>query len=81
MMFAAVTLQGSVTLSLKGTADVTARTTIGNVPIAGVPFDVSSSLKGAPCLFLRKVVVIQIFPNRYQWPRGHRFLEQRLRDR
>ncbi len=31
---------------LKGTADVVARTTIGDVPISGIPFNVSTSLKG-----------------------------------
>jgi hypothetical protein len=45
-MFAAVTLQPSVDLQLTGTADVTARTTIGDVPISGIPFIVPSSLKG-----------------------------------
>ncbi|KAL0956087.1 hypothetical protein HGRIS_002255 [Hohenbuehelia grisea] len=45
-MFAHVQLQDHVELDLKGSADVTARTTIGDVPIAGIPFSVSSSLSG-----------------------------------
>ncbi|THV03542.1 hypothetical protein K435DRAFT_962414 [Dendrothele bispora CBS 962.96] len=45
-MLAAVTLKQSVDLTLKGSADVTARTSIGDVPISGIPFDVTSSLQG-----------------------------------
>jgi len=45
-MLAAVTLKQSVDLSLNGSADVTARTTIGDVPISGIPFDVESTLQG-----------------------------------
>jgi hypothetical protein len=45
-MFAGVTLTADLALDLKGTADVTAKTTIGNVPISGIPFSVPSSLKG-----------------------------------
>jgi hypothetical protein len=45
-MFAGVTLLDNINLTLKGTADVSARTTIGDVPISGIPFDVASSLKG-----------------------------------
>ncbi|KAF5386260.1 hypothetical protein D9615_002421 [Tricholomella constricta] len=45
-MFAGVTLLEEVDLTLKGSADVTAKTTIGNVPISGIPFNVASSLKG-----------------------------------
>ncbi|KAF5389363.1 hypothetical protein D9757_004389 [Collybiopsis confluens] len=45
-MFAAVTLSGSVPLDLDGTAQVTAKTAIGNVEISGIPFNVSSSLGG-----------------------------------
>jgi hypothetical protein len=46
-MLAGVTNKDELELTLKGTADVTARTTIGNVPISGIPFNVPSSLKGA----------------------------------
>lgn len=45
-LFADVTLQGSVSLGLHGTANVSAKTSIGNVPISGVPFDVTSQLRG-----------------------------------
>jgi hypothetical protein len=45
-MFADVTLQSSVSLELRGTADILAKTSIGNVPISGIPFDVTSQLKG-----------------------------------
>lgn len=45
-MFAGVTLLPEVELDIKGTADVTAKTSIGNVPITGIPFNVPSSLKG-----------------------------------
>ncbi|TFK44582.1 hypothetical protein BDQ12DRAFT_661303 [Crucibulum laeve] len=45
-MFAGVTLMDTLDLELKGTADVTARTSIGDIPISGIPFDVPSSLKG-----------------------------------
>ncbi|KAL0580357.1 hypothetical protein V5O48_000210 [Marasmius crinis-equi] len=45
-VFAAVTTQGQIDLQLRGTADVTARTTIGDVPITGINFNVPSSLKG-----------------------------------
>ncbi|KAF8626824.1 hypothetical protein AX15_004657 [Amanita polypyramis BW_CC] len=45
-MFAGVTLQNSVSLELRGSADVSAKTSIGNVPISGIPFDVTSQLKG-----------------------------------
>ncbi|KIK68835.1 hypothetical protein GYMLUDRAFT_34828 [Collybiopsis luxurians FD-317 M1] len=45
-MFAAVTLSSSVSLGLDGTANVTAKTSIGDVPISGIPFNVSSSLSG-----------------------------------
>ncbi|KAG6908393.1 hypothetical protein DXG01_004822 [Tephrocybe rancida] len=44
-MFAGVTLLDDLDLTLKGTADVIAKTSVGNVPIA-VPFSVPSSLKG-----------------------------------
>lgn len=36
----------STNLGLKGSADVTARTSIGDVPIAGMAFDVSTTLGG-----------------------------------
>ncbi|KAK1218918.1 hypothetical protein PQX77_018360 [Marasmius sp. AFHP31] len=45
-LFAAVTTGDNVNLNLRGSADVTARTTIGDVPISGIMFDVPSSLKG-----------------------------------
>ncbi|KXN90203.1 hypothetical protein AN958_04693 [Leucoagaricus sp. SymC.cos] len=45
-LFAGATLMDTVSLGLKGTADVTARTSIGDVPIAGIPIDATSSLKG-----------------------------------
>ncbi|KAI0668274.1 hypothetical protein C8Q78DRAFT_1081656 [Trametes maxima] len=44
--FAAVTDTSNVDFELKGSADVTARTTIGDVPISGIPFNVTTSLKG-----------------------------------
>lgn len=44
--FAAVTDTAAVEFDLKGTADVVAKTAIGNIPISGIPFDVSSNLKG-----------------------------------
>ncbi|TFY74322.1 hypothetical protein EWM64_g9690, partial [Hericium alpestre] len=44
--FAAVTDTQSVEFELKGSADVTARMSIGDVLIAGIPFNVSTSLKG-----------------------------------
>lgn len=45
-LFQQVTDTSQSVLTLKGTADVTAKTTIGNVPIAGIPFNVPSSLVG-----------------------------------
>ncbi|KAI0072486.1 hypothetical protein K474DRAFT_1678619 [Panus rudis PR-1116 ss-1] len=44
--FAAVTDTSSVDFGLSGTANVVAKTSIGNVPISGIPFDVDSNLKG-----------------------------------
>ncbi|KAI0660249.1 hypothetical protein C8Q70DRAFT_914138 [Cubamyces menziesii] len=44
--FAAVTDTSGIEFELKGTADVVARTTIGDVPISGIPFNVTTSLKG-----------------------------------
>ncbi|KAG1785555.1 uncharacterized protein HD556DRAFT_110398 [Suillus plorans] len=45
-MFAQVTDKVSADLELSGTADVTAKTAIGDVPISGIAFDVPSSLSG-----------------------------------
>jgi hypothetical protein len=45
-IFAGATLMDELDLSLKGTADVTAKTSIGNVPISGIPIKTTSSLKG-----------------------------------
>ncbi|KAH9835153.1 uncharacterized protein C8Q71DRAFT_764402 [Rhodofomes roseus] len=44
--FAGVTLQNGVAFELSGAANTTARTPIGDVPISGIPFNVSSSLAG-----------------------------------
>jgi hypothetical protein len=46
VMFAEVTDTDSAVFDLSGTADVTAKTSIGDVPISGIPFDVTSTLKG-----------------------------------
>lgn len=45
-MFAGATLMDELDLTLKGSADVTAKTSIGNVPISGIPIKTTSSLKG-----------------------------------
>ncbi|KAG2368054.1 hypothetical protein BDR07DRAFT_1391769 [Suillus spraguei] len=45
-MFAQVTDKSSADLGLSGTADVTAKTAIGDIPISGIAFDVISSLAG-----------------------------------
>lgn len=45
-MFAGVTLLNKLDLTLKGSADITAKTAIGNVAISGVPFNVPSTLTG-----------------------------------
>ncbi|KIM45161.1 hypothetical protein M413DRAFT_332807 [Hebeloma cylindrosporum] len=45
-LFAGVTLTPDLEVELRGAADVVARTKIGDVPIAGVPIDVTSHLKG-----------------------------------
>ncbi|KAJ4468227.1 hypothetical protein J3R30DRAFT_3715154 [Lentinula aciculospora] len=45
-LLAAVTILSSVSLGLDGTANVTAKTTIGDVPISDIPFNVTSSLNG-----------------------------------
>ncbi|KAH7108191.1 hypothetical protein BKA62DRAFT_764259 [Auriculariales sp. MPI-PUGE-AT-0066] len=44
--FALVTNTATVQAELSGSADVIARTAIGDVPIAGIPFDVTSPIKG-----------------------------------
>jgi hypothetical protein len=60
LMFAAVTLLPSVAMQLSGTADVTARTAIGNVPISGIPFDVPSTLNGTGSSSLLPIVFLTI---------------------
>ncbi|KAH7888371.1 hypothetical protein F5I97DRAFT_2002257 [Phlebopus sp. FC_14] len=45
-MFASVTDTNAATVELSGTADVMVKTSIGNVPISGISFAVTSSLKG-----------------------------------
>ncbi|KAJ3850500.1 hypothetical protein EV368DRAFT_84496 [Lentinula lateritia] len=45
-LFAAVTLSNSISLELDGSANVTAKTTIGNVPISRIPLNVTSTLSG-----------------------------------
>lgn len=45
-MIAEVTDTSSATFGLSGTADVIAKTSIGDVPISGITFDVSSTLQG-----------------------------------
>ncbi|KAF8557967.1 hypothetical protein OG21DRAFT_1504634 [Imleria badia] len=45
-MFAEVTDKSSAIFDLSGTADVTAKTSVGDIPISGIPFDVSSTLQG-----------------------------------
>ncbi|KAF8586733.1 hypothetical protein K439DRAFT_1631457 [Ramaria rubella] len=44
--FAQVTDKDAADTILKGTADVVGRTAIGDVPISGIPFNVSSIIKG-----------------------------------
>jgi hypothetical protein len=46
LLFAAVTLTPTAALQLKGSANVVARTAIGDVSIGGIPFDVLSSITG-----------------------------------
>ncbi|RPD57468.1 hypothetical protein L226DRAFT_588694 [Lentinus tigrinus ALCF2SS1-7] len=46
VFFAAVTDTSGIEFDLKGSADVVARTTIGDMPISAIPFDVTTSLKG-----------------------------------
>ena len=45
-LLADATLMDEVSIQIKGTADVTARTEIGYVPILGINFNVTSSLRG-----------------------------------
>jgi hypothetical protein len=45
---AAVTDTQGVEFELKGSADVVARTTIGDIPITDIPFNVTSSMRGEP---------------------------------
>jgi hypothetical protein len=45
-LFKQVTDSATASFGLAGTADVTARTSIGDVPIAALPFNVTTSLKG-----------------------------------
>jgi len=44
--FGAVTDTASVTANLKGTADVTAKTAIGDIPISGIAFNVNTKIAG-----------------------------------
>ncbi|TBU46075.1 hypothetical protein BD309DRAFT_663805 [Dichomitus squalens] len=44
--FAAVTDTSGVSFELRGSADVVARTTAGDIPINAIPFNVTTSLKG-----------------------------------
>ncbi|KAK7064212.1 hypothetical protein R3P38DRAFT_3165227 [Favolaschia claudopus] len=46
LLFAATTLTPSIDFVLSGSANVSARTTIGDVPINGIPFNLDSTLKG-----------------------------------
>lgn len=48
-LFEGVTDTALAQLTLKGTANVTAKTSIGNVPIASILFNVPSSLAGLSC--------------------------------
>ena len=45
-LFATFTTSSNVDLLLKGSADVVARTAIGDVPISGIPIDATTSIKG-----------------------------------
>ncbi|KAF9484472.1 hypothetical protein BDN70DRAFT_122528 [Pholiota conissans] len=45
-LFAGVTLRPQLEVDITGAANVVARTSIGDVPIAGIPIDVQSELKG-----------------------------------
>ncbi|KAF7298203.1 hypothetical protein HMN09_01042200 [Mycena chlorophos] len=46
LLLAVVLLTSGTSFELSGDANITARTTIGDVPITGIPFDVSSSIVG-----------------------------------
>ncbi|KDR75403.1 hypothetical protein GALMADRAFT_553913 [Galerina marginata CBS 339.88] len=46
-LFAGVTLKPDFEVDIGGSADVTAKTSIGDIPIAGIPLHVSSDLKAA----------------------------------
>lgn len=52
MMFSQVTLSQDLELTLKGSADVSARTAIGDVSLSDIPFNVPSSLKGTSAFWL-----------------------------
>jgi Protein of unknown function (DUF3712) len=43
---ASVTDNQGLEFELQGSADVVARTTIGDVPISNIPFNVTSAMKG-----------------------------------
>ncbi|TFK75313.1 hypothetical protein BDN72DRAFT_885777, partial [Pluteus cervinus] len=45
-MFTQVTLQNHIDLSLRGVANVTAKTAVGNIDLSNIAFNVPSSLKG-----------------------------------
>ena len=47
-LLAAVTDTQGIEFELKGSADVVARTTIGDIPITDIPFNVTSSMRGEP---------------------------------
>jgi hypothetical protein len=44
--FVSLFSEASVAVELKGTTDLVAKTSIGDVPISGIPFDASSTLTG-----------------------------------
>lgn len=56
-MFADVTDKSLATFDLSGTTDVVVKTSIGDVPISGIGFCVSSSLKGN-VVVLRLLILI-----------------------
>lgn len=57
-MIAEVTDKSSATFDLSGTADVTAKTPIGDVPISGIPFDVTSTLQGESIIALQMPLLL-----------------------
>lgn len=59
-MFTDVTDMSSATFDLSGTADVIAKTSIGDVPISGIPFDVSSTLQGSSIILLPTFCLIAL---------------------